>query len=140
MRRKAQEKLNKKQAEATEVVPKARAPLPDGWEEHYDHDQANYYFFNTITQQSTWERPVLPAHNDAPAMSDAETTVTALSLGMSARCGTPSGNVRDLMLLKTPPMCIAPHEPVLEEMPFENRETGRAEKVKRGRAHLAHQR
>lgn len=32
-------------------------PLPENWTKEYDEDSGNYYFFNSETGESSWERP-----------------------------------------------------------------------------------
>ena len=33
-------------------------PLPEGWEEHTSRKDGATYFYNTVTEETTWDRPV----------------------------------------------------------------------------------
>jgi hypothetical protein len=35
----------------------AEAPMPAGWEQHYDESSERFYYHNTITDVTVWSRP-----------------------------------------------------------------------------------
>jgi hypothetical protein len=44
-----------------EPEPAAEEPLPDGWEARVSSSTGETYFFNTVTQESEWDRPTTAA-------------------------------------------------------------------------------
>ena len=44
-----------------EPEPAAEEPLPDGWEARVSSSTGETYFFNTMTQESEWDRPTTGA-------------------------------------------------------------------------------
>ena len=49
-------------------TPIPELPLPDGWVEHWSDEGQKYYYYNTSTHESQWERPEMGSMRAAEAM------------------------------------------------------------------------
>lgn len=54
--------------------------VPEGWEEYYDTNEGLPYYFNTITQQTQWERPNGPASSLGGSLLPLQDVASPVSL------------------------------------------------------------
>mmetsp|Transcript_46142 Transcript_46142/g.128362 ORF Transcript_46142/g.128362 Transcript_46142/m.128362 type:complete len:366 (+) Transcript_46142:162-1259(+) len=68
---------------ATKPPAHAQQQLPNDWTEHTDSSSGRKFFFNTVTKESSWERPVAAdAASPAPVKLASQTQPAASSLPM----------------------------------------------------------
>lgn len=56
-------------------------PPEDGWEPHWDPAANAYYFYNRITQKTTWENPRVPSATPIPVPAPGPSDTSAISGG-----------------------------------------------------------
>ena len=45
-------------------IPSSNEPLPDGWVETVDQSSGNTYYYNEVTEETSWDRPTVVADSD----------------------------------------------------------------------------